>query len=35
MRVAADPERLAFVTSVTPGSAVRALSVVDGCGNGG
>lgn len=35
MRVAADPSRLAYVASVSQGSTVRVLSVVDGCGNRG
>ncbi len=35
LRVAADPERYAFVTRVPEGSAVRVLSVEDGCGNRG
>ena len=35
VRLAADPERYGFVTSVPAGYTVRVLSVVDGCGNRG
>jgi len=34
-RVAADPDRLAFVAQVPEGSTVRVLSVEDACGNRG